>query len=184
MVSQWPTARFCRSEDCGRKQLLFVAVGGSSARPVRTVSNLGAQVTLIDAGREAAGHRGGRGHHLPVVRPASDEARRALACAAAREYPALVGELAELRREPGTRSNPRVGALLLPGPRELAEAGARAAGLQPARGADAPEMGSVPGLLSGAEALRAVPAAGGRFPAAVHIGGRGPGGRAAASRRR
>ena len=145
-------------------RLIVVGGGIVGAACAYTASNLGAQVTLIDAGRDGQATAAGAGIICPWSDPAPDPARYALACAAAREYPALVAELAE-RGEPDV-SYRRVGALLLPGSEELAEA---ALGRLAERHAATPEMGSVR-LLSGAEARELFPPLG-PVPAAVHIAG-------------
>jgi D-amino-acid dehydrogenase len=145
-------------------RLIVVGGGIVGAACAYTASNLGAQVTLIDAGRDGQATAAGAGIICPWSDPAPDPAGYALACAAAREYPALVAELAE-RGEPEV-SYRRVGALLLPGSEELAEAAlARLA----ERHAATPEMGSVR-LLSGAQARELFPPLG-PVPAAVHIAG-------------
>jgi D-amino-acid dehydrogenase len=146
--------------------LRLIVVGGGivGAACAYTASSLGAQVTLIDAGRDGQATAAGAGIICPWSDSAADPARYALACAAAREYPALVAELAE-RGEPDV-SYRQVGALLLPGSQELAEAALRRL---EERHAATPEMGAVR-LLSGAEARELFPPLG-PVPAAVHIAG-------------
>jgi D-amino-acid dehydrogenase len=145
-------------------RLIVVGGGIVGAACAYTASNLGAQVTLIDAGRDGQATAAGAGIICPWSDPAPEPARYALACAAAREYPALVAELAE-RGEPDV-SYRQVGALLLPGSGELAEA---ALGRLAQRHAATPEMGAVR-LLSGAQARELFPPLG-PVPAAVHIAG-------------
>ena len=145
-------------------RLIVVGGGIVGAACAYTASNLGAQVTLIDAGRDGQATAAGAGIICPWSEAAADPARYALACAAAREYPALVAELAE-RGEPDV-SYRQVGALLLPGSGELAEA---ALGRLAQRHAATPEMGAVR-LLSGAQARELFPPLG-PVPAAVHIAG-------------
>ena len=124
-------------------RLIVVGGGIVGAACAYTASSLGAQVTLIDAGRDGQATAAGAGIICPWSDSAADPARYALACAAAREYPALVAELAE-RGEPDV-SYRQVGALLLPGSQELAEA---ALGRLEERRAATPEMGAVR-LLTG-----------------------------------
>ena len=145
-------------------RLIVVGGGIVGAACAYTASSLGAQVTLIDAGRDGQATAAGAGIICPWSEAAADPARYALACAAAREYRALVAELAE-RGEPDV-SYRQVGALLLPGSQELAEAALRR--LEERR-ASTPEMGAVR-LLTGDEARELFPPLG-PVPAAVHIAG-------------
>ena len=145
-------------------RLIVVGGGIVGAACAYTASSLGAQVTLIDAGRDGQATAAGAGIICPWSDPAADPARYALACAAAREYPALVAELAE-RGEPDV-SYRQVGALLSGRLAELAEAALRRlrSGARPrrrwARCAGCPV----------AEARELFPPLG-PVPAAVHIGG-------------
>jgi D-amino-acid dehydrogenase len=144
---------------------LIVAGGGIvGAACAYTASSLGAHVTLIDAGRDGQATAAGAGIICPWSEAAPDPARYALACAAAREYPGLVAELAD-RGEPDVSYRP-VGALLLTGSPELAGAALRR--LEERRAA-APEMGAVR-VLTGDEARELFPPLG-PVPAAVHIAG-------------
>lgn len=145
-------------------RLIVVGGGIVGAACAYTASSLGAQVTLIDAGRDGQATAAGAGIICPWSEAAADPARYALACAAAREYPALVAELAE-RGEPDV-SYRQVGALLLPGSQELAEAAFQR--LEERRAAT-PEMGAVR-LLAGDEARELFPPLA-PVPAAVHIAG-------------
>jgi D-amino-acid dehydrogenase len=145
-------------------RLIVVGGGIVGAACAYTASNLGAQVTLVDAGRDGQATAAGAGIICPWTDSGPDPARYALACAAAREYPALVAELAS-RGQPDV-SYRRVGALLLPGSAELAR---ETFELLSGRQADTPEMGAVRILTSG-QARELFPPLG-PVPAAVHIEG-------------
>jgi len=145
-------------------RLIVVGGGIVGAACAYTASNLGAEVTLVDAGRDGQATAAGAGIICPWSEPARDPARYALACAAAREYPALLAELAGLGWP--DVSYRQVGALLLPGSQALAE---DAVQLLARRRAQTPEMGAVE-LLAGAQARRLFPPLG-PVPVAVYIAG-------------
>jgi glycine/D-amino acid oxidase-like deaminating enzyme len=127
-------------------------------------SSLGAQVTLVDAARAGQATAAGAGIICPWTSGIGDPDGYALACAAARAYPALVAELAALgERDVSYR---QVGALVTAGRADELER-ARA-DLQARRGQN-PEMGDVQVITA--------PQARALFPplraglAAVHIPG-------------
>ena len=74
-------------------------------------AGLGAQVTLIDAARPGQATAAGAGIICPWTAGLDDPAAYAFACAAARAYPALVGELGGLGEM--DLSYRRVGALVV-----------------------------------------------------------------------
>lgn len=141
-------------------RLIVVGGGIVGAACAYTASSQGAQVTLVEPGRDGQATAAGAGIICPWTESGQDPARYALACAAAREYPALVAELAD-RGQPDV-SYRRVGALLL---------GASDAdlGRLEERRAATPEMGSVE-VLTGEQARELFPPLG-PVPAAVRIEG-------------
>jgi D-amino-acid dehydrogenase len=145
-------------------RLIVVGSGIVGASCAYAASSLGAQVVLVDAAKPGQATAAGAGIICPWSAQAADPDWCALAYAAAREYPALVGRLAGLgETDVGYR---QVGALALAERDEHREQ-IRLALL--ARRATLPEIGEV-AELSGAEAQ-------GLFPplradtAAVYIGG-------------
>ena len=145
-------------------RLIVVGGGIIGAACAYTASSQGAQVTLVESGRDGQATAAGAGIICPWTESGADPARYALACAAAREYPALMAELAD-RGQPDL-SYRRVGALLLPGSAELARDALRR--LEERRAA-APEMGAA-AMLTGEQARQLFPPLG-PLPAAVHIEG-------------
>jgi D-amino-acid dehydrogenase len=151
-------------------RLIIVGAGITGAACAYTASGLGAQVTLIDAERPGRATAAGAGIICPWTAAVDDPAWYDFARAAAREYPALIADLAE--RGEADVSYRRVGALLLAGTgdplgqaRQLEQARQRIA----ARSAGAPEIGEVR-LLDDGQAQELFPPLrpGG---AAVHIAG-------------
>lgn len=136
-------------------------VGASCAY---VASSLGAEVLLVDAAKPGRATAAGAGIICPWSAQVADPAWCALACAAAREYPALTARLADLgETDVGYR---QVGALAL-AEREEDREQIRQALL--ARRAAAPEIGDV-AELSGADAQRLFPPLR-ADAAAVYIGG-------------
>lgn len=136
-------------------------VGASSAF---AASRLGADVTLVDAALPGQATAAGAGIICPWTASDDDPARYAFACAAAREYPRLIAELADLGA--GDVSYRQVGALLLTGGAEQQEQARRRI---LARCAAAPEIGEIQSL-SAAEAQHLFPPLHPQT-AAVYIGG-------------
>ncbi len=145
-------------------RLIVVGSGIVGASCAYAASRLGAEVTLVDAGMAGQATAAGAGIICPWSSRQDDPAWYAFACAAAREYPALVAALAGLGE--GDVSYRQVGALYLTG-----SAGQQEQAVQRmlAQRAAAPEIGEVQ-ALSGAEAQRLFPPL---RPdcAAVYIGG-------------
>ena len=145
-------------------RLIVVGSGIVGASCAYAASRLGAEVVLVDAGMPGRATAAGAGIICPWSARVADPAWRALAYAAAREYPALIARLAELgETDVGYR---QVGALA------LAEGEADREQIRQlllARRAAAPEIGDV-AEVSGAEAQRMFPPL--RADAvAVYIGG-------------
>ena len=127
-------------------------------------AGLGAQVTLIDAGRPGQATAAGAGIICPWTAGLDDPAGYAFACAAARAYPALVAELAGLGE--ADVSYRQVGALVVAGDDDqLEQARAALAARHPAN----PEMGDIR-VLTGSGAQRRFPPLRPGLPA-VHIPG-------------
>jgi D-amino-acid dehydrogenase len=143
-------------------RLIVVGAGVVGAACAYTASGLGAEVVLVDAGLSGQATAAGAGIICPWTSHAGDAAWYGIARAAAREYPGLAAELAEL----GDISYRQVGALIIT--RDEHEADLYCQQLK-ARRAAAPEIGEV----------RIVPAAEARslFPPlrpgamAVYVGG-------------
>jgi glycine/D-amino acid oxidase-like deaminating enzyme len=143
-------------------RLIVVGAGVVGAACAYTASGLGAEVVLVDAGLSGQATAAGAGIICPWTSHAGDAAWYGIARAAAREYPGLAAELAEL----GDISYRQVGALIIT--RDEHEADLYCQQLK-ARRAAAPEIGEV----------RIVPAAEARslFPplrpgaVAVYVGG-------------
>jgi len=127
-------------------------------------AGLGAQVTLIDAGRPGQATAAGAGIICPWTAGLDDPAGYAFACAAARAYPALVGELAGLGE--ADISYRQAGALIVADDEDQLDH-ARA-GLE-ARHAGHPEMGDIQ-VLTAARAQELFPPLRPDLPA-VHIPG-------------
>jgi D-amino-acid dehydrogenase len=146
-------------------RLIVVGSGIVGASCAYTASRLGADVMLTDAALPGQATAAGAGIVCPWPSSlAHDPVWYEFACAAARDYPRLVAELASIgETEVGYR---QVGGLILADSAE--QAGEVTRGLR-ARSADAPEIGEV-SALTGAEAR-------GMFPplrgdgAAVRVGG-------------
>jgi D-amino-acid dehydrogenase len=149
-------------------RLIVVGSGVVGAACAYTAAGLGAQVTLVDAAEPGQATAAGAGIICPWTSAVDDPAWYEFGCAAAREYPDLIAQLAE-QGEPDV-SYRRVGALWLPpGGGDDEAAMIAAAGRLAARRAGAPEIGEVEILDPGQ--------AGRLFPplrpdaAAVHIAG-------------
>jgi D-amino-acid dehydrogenase len=145
-------------------RLIVVGSGVVGASCAYTASALGAEVVLIDAVRQGRATAAGAGIICPWSSAVEDPAWCALAYPAAREYPALIGHLADLgETDVGYR---RVGALSLAGSEQDRER-VRLRLLE--RRTAAPEIGVVEDVTA-AEAQRMFPPL--RADAiAVYIGG-------------
>jgi D-amino-acid dehydrogenase len=132
-------------------RIVVVGAGITGAACAYAASRLGAEVVLVDAELPGRATAAGAGIICPWSAQASDAAWYALACAAAREYPALIAELAEAGA--GDCSYRQVGALYLA--RDLDEAG-RACERLRARKASAPEIGDIR-VVGGMEARELFP---------------------------
>ena len=146
-----------------------VGSGRSQLRVYR--HRLGVKVVLADAERPGPGHRGGRGHRLPldivpVRRPGLVRVRLC-------RGPALPGPGRRARLGEHDVGYRQVGALVLAGSPERQ---ADITGQLLARRADAPEIGHV-AALTGAQARELFPPLRPDLPA-VSVGRRAPGGRA------
>src|ERR1700733_12463272 len=98
-------------------RLIVVGSGIVGASCAYTASSLGAEVVLVDAGMPGRATAAGAGIICPWSSAVEDPAWCSLAYPAAREYPALIGRLADLgEADVGYR---RVGAL--PPPRGEAD---------------------------------------------------------------
>ena len=93
-------------------RLIVVGSGVVGAACAYTAAGLGAQVTLVDAAEPGQATAAGAGIICPWTSAVDDPAWYEFGCAAAREYPDLVAQLAE-HDEPDV-SYRRVGALWLP----------------------------------------------------------------------
>ncbi len=149
-------------------RLIVVGSGVVGAACAYTAAGLGAQVTLVDAAEPGQATAAGAGIICPWTAAVHDRAWYEFGCAAAREYPDLIAQLAE-QGEPDV-SYRRVGALWLPaGGDDYDAVMIAAAGRLAARRFGAPEIGEVEILDPGQAA--------GLFPplrpdaAAVHIAG-------------
>jgi len=145
-------------------RLIIVGSGIVGAACAYTATSLGAQVTLVDAGRPGQATAAGAGIVCPWTAAVRDAAWYDFARAAARAYPSLVDDLRE--RDEADVSYRRVGALLLASDEDQLE---QARQRLMDRRAEAPEIGEVT-LLDSAQAR-------GLFPplrpgaAAVHVAG-------------
>jgi D-amino-acid dehydrogenase len=123
-------------------RLVVVGSGIVGAACAYTAAGLGAEVTLVDAGREGQATAAGAGIICPWVGSVEDPARYALSCAGARFYPELVAELGPAN----VSSYRRVGTLVAAG---------AAADLEPVRSRltawreQLPEIGDVELLTPG-----------------------------------
>ena len=145
-------------------RVIVVGSGIVGASCAYAASSLGAEVVLVDAALPGRATAAGAGIICPWSSQVADPAWRALAYAAAREYPALTAGLADAGET--DVSYRQVGALVLAAQAEDRER-IRLALL--ARRAAAPEIGEV-AELSGAEAQRLFPPLR-ADAAAVYIGG-------------
>ena len=145
-------------------RLVVVGAGIVGSACAYVASSLGGQVTLIDAGRPGQATAAGAGIICPWTSGADDPAGYAFACAAAREYPALVAELAA--RGEQDVSYRQVGALVAGDREDDLE---RARQWLEARQPGYPEMGEVR-VISGSEAQGMFPPLRAGLPA-VHIPG-------------
>ena len=147
-----------------RVRLIVVGSGIVGASCAYTASCLGAEVVLVDAASPGKATAAGAGIVCPWSSQVDDPVWYSFSCAAAREYPTLIGRLADLgETEVGYR---QVGALVMTSTGEHQEQ-VRQRIL--ARRSEAPEIGDVQALTS-AEAQRLFPPLGGGS-AAVYIGG-------------
>ena len=105
-------------------RLIVVGAGITGAACAYAASGLGAEVVLADAGLPGQATAAGAGIICPWTASADDTAWYGFACAAARHYPDLVGELAEGGED--DVSYRRVGALIVGGDGEEAAARGRA----------------------------------------------------------
>src|SRR5579863_1031450 len=92
-------------------RLIVVGSGIVGAACAYTAAGLGAQVTLVDAARPGQATAAGAGIICPWTASVDDPSWYDFGCTAARQYPALIAELADLG-EPDV-SYRQVGALLL-----------------------------------------------------------------------
>jgi D-amino-acid dehydrogenase len=145
-------------------RVIVVGSGIVGASCAYAASSLGAEVVLVDAAMPGRATAAGAGIICPWSSQVADPAWCALAYAAAREYPALTADLADVGET--DVSYRQVGALVLAGQAEDRER-IRLALL--ARRAAAPEIGEV-AELSGAEAQQLFPPLR-ADAAAVYIGG-------------
>jgi len=138
-------------------KIIVIGAGIVGAACAYTAASLGAEVIAVDAALPGRATAAGAGIICPWSSRVEDGDWYAFGCAAAREYPALIEELAEAgETDTGYR---RVGALALNGDEDLLRA----------RRARAPEMGEVR-EVSGTEAQRMFPPLR-ADTAAVYIGG-------------
>ncbi|MFY9929348.1 MAG: FAD-dependent oxidoreductase, partial [Streptosporangiaceae bacterium] len=133
-------------------RLIVVGSGVVGAACAYTAAGLGAQVTLVDAAEPGQATAAGAGIICPWTSAVHDKAWYEFGCAAAREYPDLIAQLAE-QGQPDV-SYRRVGALWLPpGGDDDDAVMIAAAGRLAARRFGAPEIGEVnildPGQAAG-----------------------------------
>ena len=157
-------------------RLIIVGAGITGAACAYTASGLGAEVILVEAERPGRATAAGAGIICPWTSAVDDPAWYDFARTAAREYPALIADLAD--RGETDVSYRRVGALLLAGTADQPEQ-ARQPGQADqleqarqriaARRAEAPEIGEVT-LLDGRQAQELFPPLR-PGAAAVHIAG-------------
>jgi D-amino-acid dehydrogenase len=135
-------------------RLIIVGAGITGAACAYTASGLGAEVTLIDAERPGRATAAGAGIICPWTSAVDDPAWYDFARTAAREYPALIADLAD--QGEADVSYRQVGALLLAETADQADALEQARQRIAARRAEAPEMGEV-SLLDGDQAQELFP---------------------------
>jgi len=145
-------------------RLIIVGSGVVGAACAYAATRLGAQVTLVDAGRPGQATAAGAGIICPWTAAVQDPAWYDFARAAARAYPSLVDDLRE--RDGADVSYRRVGALLLASDDDQLE---QARQRLVARRAEAPEIGEVT-LLDSAQARDLFPPLR-PGAAAVHVAG-------------
>src|SRR5262245_2330490 len=146
-------------------KLIVVGGGVVGAACAYSASGLGAQVVLVDAQLAGQATAAGAGIVCPWASYLEDPAWHSFACAAARRYPDLAAELADVG---GDVSYQQVGALMIARDDDDAR---RVAQLMRDNLAVAPEIGEVQ-ILSGEESKERFPPL--RPPAsAVYIGGAG-----------
>src|SRR5215468_5680047 len=92
-------------------KVIVVGAGVVGAACAYEASGVGAEVVLVDADLPGRATAAGAGIICPWVSDADDEAWYAFACAAARQYPALINELAD--GGAGDVSYRQVGALII-----------------------------------------------------------------------
>jgi D-amino-acid dehydrogenase len=145
-------------------RVIVVGAGIVGTACAYAASRLGADVTLIHGEAPGQATAAGAGIICPWSSRVDDPAWYAFGCAAAREYPLLVAELADLGES--DVSYRRVGALILTDSDEEQEQARLRVG---SRHSEAPEMGDV-GALTGDEARRLFPPLR-PVAGAVHIAG-------------
>ena len=148
-------------------RLIVVGGGVTGAACAYTAAGLGAEVVLVDADLPGQATAAGAGIICPWSSHVDDQAWYAFACAAARDYPALVAELTDgAGGDPAGVSYRKVGALMLTRDRDEAarECERLRAGL-----AATPEMGDVR-VVDAAEASELFPPLR-PGSAAVYVGG-------------
>jgi D-amino-acid dehydrogenase len=118
-------------------RLIIVGSGVVGAACAYTASRLGVQVTLIDAAWPGQATAAGAGIICPWTAAVDDPAWYAFGRAAARQYPALIADLAERGESDVSYAN--VGALLIGDGDQIEQVRQRLT----ARRADAPEIGDV-----------------------------------------
>jgi D-amino-acid dehydrogenase len=133
-------------------RLVIVGSGVVGAACAFTAAGLGAEVVLVDADMPGQATAAGAGIICPWSSHTDDPVWHAFACQAAREYPVLVAELADVAVGADV-SYRQVGALMLAGDADAAE---RESQLLRAGQAAAPEMGEVR-VLEPAEATGLFP---------------------------
>ncbi|HEX5190151.1 MAG TPA: FAD-dependent oxidoreductase [Streptosporangiaceae bacterium] len=148
-------------------RMIVVGGGVTGAACAYTAASLGAEVVLVDAGLPGQATAAGAGIICPWSSRVDDKAWYAFACAAARDYPALVAELADgPGGEPAGVSYRKVGALMLT--RDGDEAARECERLRTGLAAT-PEMGEVR-VVDAAEAMELFPPLR-PGSAAVYVGG-------------
>ncbi|HEX6931249.1 MAG TPA: FAD-dependent oxidoreductase [Streptosporangiaceae bacterium] len=148
-------------------RLIVVGGGVTGAACAYTAAGLGAEVVLVDADLPGQATAAGAGIICPWSSHVDDQVWYAFACAAARDYPALVAELTEAAGgDPAAVSYRKVGALMLT--RDGDEAVRECERLR-AQVAATPEMGEVR-VIGAAEASELFPPLR-PGSAAVYVGG-------------
>jgi D-amino-acid dehydrogenase len=145
-------------------RLIVIGSGIVGSACAHAATSLGAEVVLVDAAVPGQATAAGAGIICPWTSRADDPASYEFACAAAREYPELVAELADLGE--ADVSYRQVGALFVTGSGEHAELVAEQL---VARRSAAPEIGDVQ-VLTGTQAMMLFPPLRADSPA-VFVGG-------------